>query len=107
MAESFPQVIVNGTEYRVLRLSRSAFGPRLLLRDEAGRLFGLFERGADASYFFAMPLETSTDERNPLKRVEFFVSDRGVEIAPLRSFGENCCVTTPFRRVRSGISGKR
>jgi hypothetical protein len=27
----------------VLRLRRAAFGPRFLLRDDAGRLFGLFE----------------------------------------------------------------
>jgi hypothetical protein len=79
VAKSLAPVTVNGVEYRVLRLSRSAFGPRFLLRDEAGRLFGLFERGADASYFFAVPLETAPDESNPLRRVEFFVSDRRIE----------------------------
>jgi hypothetical protein len=71
---------VSGVEYAVLRLDRRAFGPRFLLRDVAGRLFGLFEQGADASQFYAAPLAPTTEEANPLERVRFFTTDEGIEV---------------------------
>ncbi|HSD10950.1 MAG TPA: hypothetical protein VLF14_08195, partial [Candidatus Binatia bacterium] len=78
VAKAFPPITINGTLYRVLCLSRTAFGPRFLLRDDAGRLFGLFERGADASCLYAVPLGRDTVTGNPLDRLDFLVTDTGL-----------------------------
>jgi hypothetical protein len=55
VGKAFPPITLKGVEYHVLRLDRQAFGPRFLLQHAAGRLYGLFERGADASHFDALP----------------------------------------------------
>jgi hypothetical protein len=83
VAKVLPPITLNGVEYAVLGLDRRAFGPRFLLRDVAGRLFGLFEHGADASHLYAVPLDRALGESNPLERVEFVVTDRRVEMACL------------------------
>ena len=77
----FPPITINGARYHVLRLSRAAFGPRFLLRDDAGRLFGLFECGANASRLYAVPLGRDTELGNPLDRIDFLIADAGLVTA--------------------------
>src|SRR5713101_5894904 len=72
-------VTIRGIMYRVLRLDRSARGPRFLLRNEAGQLFGLYELGANASRMYAAPLGRDTVNANPLKCLEFVDTDDGLE----------------------------
>ncbi len=59
---------------------RRALGPRFLIRDAAGHLFGLFERGADASHFYAVPLARTTVDANPLEPIQFLITDRGLGV---------------------------
>jgi hypothetical protein len=73
-AKAFPSITVDGVRYAVLRLDRPAFGPRFLLRDERGQLFGLFPNGAGPT-FCAELLGTVHEGDNPLERIEFRDSD--------------------------------
>ncbi len=81
VAKALPSITLKGVEYAVLGLDRRAFGPRFLLRDAAGHLFGLFERGADASHFYAVPVARTTVDANPLERIQFLITDRGLGVA--------------------------
>ena len=80
MARVLRPVTIRGITSRVLRLDRSARGPRFLLRNEAGQLFGLFELGANASRMYAAPLGRDTINANPLERLEFVDTDDGLEV---------------------------
>jgi hypothetical protein len=64
---------------RLLRLDRRASARDFCFVTSPAGYSGLFERGADASHLYAVPLERATGETNPLERVVFVITDRGVE----------------------------
>jgi hypothetical protein len=68
VAKAFPPITLNGVEYAVLRLDRRAFGPRFLLRDVAGRLFG---------YSSAAPMRRTFTRRRSTGRRERRIRSRG------------------------------
>jgi hypothetical protein len=66
--------------YRVLRLDDSTRGPRFLLRNDAGDVFGLFAHNAQPTRLYAAPL-TASSSAHPLARLDFFDSDRTLLVA--------------------------
>ena len=86
MAKVLPSITVAGVAYRVLRLVGD-YGPRFLLRSEAGDLIGLYPYGAEPMRLYAAPLEPSRGAASPFARVDFFDLDGRlvVDDAPPRS----------------------
>jgi hypothetical protein len=65
---------VAGVTYRVLRLVGD-YGPRYLLRSEAGALVGLYPYGAEPMLLSAAPLEPTRGALSPFVRLDFFDLD--------------------------------
>jgi hypothetical protein len=78
-------ITIRGVRYTVLRLSRSARGPRYLLRDDQGRIFGAWP-GAN-SIFTAQLLEPVASSFNPLD--DFVLSDAGDALTTRRSSNDD------------------
>jgi hypothetical protein len=74
MAKMLPPIKVAGITYRVLRLVGD-YGPRYLLRSEAGDLVGLYPYGAEPMRLYAAPLGPTRGASNPLARLDFFDLD--------------------------------
>jgi hypothetical protein len=74
MARVLPPIKVAGVTYRVLRLDGD-YGPRYLLRSEAGELLGLYPYGAEPMRLYAAPLEPTRGAANPFARLQFFGLD--------------------------------
>jgi hypothetical protein len=51
------------------------YGPRYLLRSEAGDLVGLYPYGAEPMRLYAAPLEPTRGAANPFARLDFFDVD--------------------------------
>jgi hypothetical protein len=71
VAKALPPITVNGVRYRVLRLEPGTSGPRYLLRNDAGELFGVYGRNAQTA-LSAAPLELKLTVDNPFRGLEFF-----------------------------------
>jgi len=69
MARLLPPITVAGVRYRVLRLDGD-YGPRYLLRSQAGDLVGLYPYGAEPMRLYAAPLEPTREASNPLARLD-------------------------------------
>jgi hypothetical protein len=76
VAKALPPIQLNGVEYSVLRLDRREFGPLYLLRDTAGRLFGVYGRNAQTA-LSAAPLELKLTADNPFRGLDFFETAEG------------------------------
>ena len=76
MAKALPLITVNGIRYRVLRLDPGASGPRYLLRNDAGELFGVYGRNAQSA-LSAAPLELKLRVDNPFRGLDFFEMEDG------------------------------
>jgi hypothetical protein len=75
MATVLPPIVLAGKTYRVLRLSGER-GPRFLLRNDAGELFGLFAMNGQPTRFQAARLvRESALRENPLAALDFFEVD--------------------------------
>ena len=74
MAKMLPPIKVAGITYRVLRLVGD-YGPRYLLRSEAGDLVGLYPYGAEPMRLYAAPFEPTRGAANPFARLDFFDLD--------------------------------
>jgi hypothetical protein len=59
----------------LLRLDGSTRGPKFLLRNDAGDVFGLFAHNAQPTRLYAAPLMAASSSAHPLARLDFF--DRG------------------------------
>jgi hypothetical protein len=57
----------------VLKLSLSARGPRFLLRDDQGRIYGLWS--AYGSMYYAALLAPARNEKSPLDGLDFLEGD--------------------------------
>jgi hypothetical protein len=73
MAKVLPSVTIRGVTYRVLRLHGNS-GPRYLLRNDRGELFGVYGCNAQAA-LAAAPLVIKPAIDNPLRDVDFFDDD--------------------------------
>lgn len=62
-------LVLAGETYRVMRLDLSARGPRFLLRDGHGRLYGVYALGADCSLRTDL-LGRDLENPNPLAGIE-------------------------------------
>ncbi len=78
MAKALSPIVVNGVRYRVLRLGLGT-GPRYLLRNDAGELFGVYGRNAQAA-LSAAPLELKLRIDNPFRGLDFFETDGGLVV---------------------------
>jgi hypothetical protein len=76
VAKALPPITVNGVRYRVLRLGPGASGPRYLLRNDAGELFGVYGRNAQSA-LSAAPLELKLRVDNPFRGLDFFEMEDG------------------------------
>ena len=76
MAKALPTIVVNGIRYRVLRLDSGKYGPRFLLRNPDGELFGVYRRNAQTA-MSAAPLVLKPTTDNPLRDVDFVETDEG------------------------------
>jgi hypothetical protein len=75
VSKVLPPIIVSGVRYRVLRLEGEG-GPRFLLRSDAGELFGVYGRNAQAA-LSAAPLELKLTVDNPFRGLDFFETAEG------------------------------
>jgi hypothetical protein len=75
VAKSLPPITVNGVRYRALRLGPGS-GPRYLLRNDAGELFGVYGRNAQSALSAAL-LELKLRVDNPFRGLDFFETDDG------------------------------
>jgi hypothetical protein len=75
VSKVLPPITLAGITYRVLRLDGGKRGPRFLLRNDAGDLFGLYSCGAEPMRRYAVPLIAGRGETNVLQRVEFSDGD--------------------------------
>ena len=80
MAKVLPPIVVNGVRYRVLRLEGGEHGPKFLLRNDDGELFGVYTRNAQAA-LTAAPLEIKLSADNPFRDVDLFETDEGGLVA--------------------------
>jgi hypothetical protein len=80
VAKVLPPIALHGVTYRVLRLEGGRRGPRFLLRNDAGDLFGLFAQNGQPTRLFAAPLAMNMGQPNPLERVDFFDTDQGLHV---------------------------
>jgi hypothetical protein len=94
VAKSLKPITVRGVRYTVLRLSHSARGPRFLLRDDQGRIFGAW-CGANST-FKAQLLEPCAPSYNPLE--DFVFNDAGDSLTMRRARGEPERPASPSRR---------
>ena len=85
VARVLPPITLNGVTYRVLRLDGSTRGPKLLLRNEAGDVFGLFAYNGQPSRLYAAPLVAASLPAHPLARLDFFDSDGALLVANVPS----------------------
>ena len=69
MAKALRSIEVRGIRYSVLKLSLSKRGPRYLLRDDEGRIFGAWV--VQLSTFRAQLLGPCAPSHNPLEEFEF------------------------------------
>jgi len=85
MAKLLPPITIAGVTYRVLRLIGD-YGPRYLLRSQAGNLVGVYPYGAEPMRLYAAPLEPTRGAANPFARLDFFDLDGRlvVDDAPAR-----------------------
>jgi hypothetical protein len=86
VARVLPPIKVAGVTYRVLRLD-GEYGPRYLLRSQAGDLVSLYPYGAEPMRLYAAPLEPRREVSNLLARLNFFDLDGrlAVDDAPART----------------------
>ena len=75
MSKVLPPIVVNGVRCRVLRLEGGG-GPRFLLRNDEGELFGVYGRNAQTA-LSAAPLELKLTVDNPFRGVDFFETEEG------------------------------
>ena len=73
MAKLFKAMTIDGSRYRVLKLNLSARGPRFLLRDDQGRIYGLWS--STGSGYYAALLMPARNEKSPLDDLDFFEGD--------------------------------
>jgi hypothetical protein len=76
VAKALPPITVNGVRYRVLSLGPGSAGPRYLLRNAAGELFGVYGRNAQSA-LSAAPLELKLRVDNPFRGLDFFEMEDG------------------------------
>jgi hypothetical protein len=81
VAKVLPPITLNGVTYRVLRLNGSTRGPKFLLRNDAGDVFGLFVHNAQPTRLYAAPLVAASSAAHPLSRLDFFDSDGTLLVA--------------------------
>jgi hypothetical protein len=67
----------------VLRLDGSTRGPKLLLRNDAGDVFGLFAHNAQPTRLYAAPLVAASSPAHPLARLHL----NGGKLSPGRALG--------------------
>jgi hypothetical protein len=83
--QALKPITIRGVRYTVLRLSHTARGPRFVLRDDQGRIFGAWP-GA-SSTFKAQLLEPVASSFNPLEDLVF--SDAGDALTMRRTSQED------------------
>jgi hypothetical protein len=81
VAKALKPITIRGVRYTVLRLSHTARGPRFLLRDDQGKIFGAWP--GPSSTFKAQLLEPCAPSSNPLE--DFVFSDAGDALTMRRS----------------------
>ena len=69
---------IGGVRYRVLPLTAAKHGPRYLLRNDDGDLFGLYAQNAAPTRLVALPLVIDREEPSALERVDFFEAEGGL-----------------------------
>ena len=79
VAKALPPITVNGVRYRVLSFGPGSSGPRYLLRNDAGELFGVYGRNA-RSALSAAPLELKLRVDNPFRSLDFFETESGLMV---------------------------
>jgi hypothetical protein len=79
VAKTLPPITVNGVRYRVLSFGPGSSGPRYLLRNDAGELFGVYGRNA-RSALSAAPLELKLRVDNPFRSLDFFETESGLMV---------------------------
>ena len=84
MARVLKPITIRGVRYTVLRLSLSARGPRFLLRDDQGRIFGAWS--GSGSVYRAQLLEPVSPSYNPLE--DFVFNDAGDALTMRRVQGQ-------------------
>ena len=78
VAKLLRSVTIRGVRYSVLRFSPSPRGPRFLLRDDHGRIFGVWPVSDDA--FKAELLEPASSTPNPLEGVGLSETGDGLAV---------------------------
>jgi hypothetical protein len=73
VAKVYQPLVIAGVRYSVMKLSLSARGPRFLLRDDQGRIFGVWP-GANSIYRADL-LTPARSQPNPLGGVQLCEGD--------------------------------